>query len=165
MACVRRSTNRPKIMKTLKRFSTATGVALACLLGGSVRAQPAGPGGAGFPNLDPQQMQNVMQLVRNMDPAQLQEMMQQVQNLDPQQMQGAMQQLLTMDPQQMQKALEERSSAALRQEFGVESDAEWLRIDEKIKAVTKARAAVAADNAGATVRGGMRGGFGGGARR
>src|SRR3954464_10273375 len=115
-------------MNELKRFAALAGTGLSLFLVGPGRAQPPGAGGGGFPNVDPQQMQNMVQQFRNMDPAQLQEMMQQFQNMDPQQMRGAAQQLLTMDPQQIQKTLEERESAAIREEMGITTDAEWSPI-------------------------------------
>ena len=149
-------------MKNFKRLAGLTGAILALALGARALAQPPGFGGAGFPNVDPQQMQNIMQQLRTMDPQQMQDMMQQFQNMDPQQRQGAMQQFLTMDPQQMLKTMEDRTSAALREEMGVAGDADWSAIQERIKAVTKARAAVALDGASAMVMGGMRGGMGGG---
>ena len=153
-------------MNEFKRLTAVSSVMLTLVLLGSVRAQPPGPGGGGFPNVDPQQMQNMVQQFRNMDPAQLQEMMQQFQNMDPQQMRGAAQQLLTMDPQQIQKTLEERENASMREEMDVPGDSDWSRIQERIKAVTKARAAVSTDTMGMLVGvlgGGLRGGRGGGA--
>jgi hypothetical protein len=148
-------------MNESKRLAVL-GAGLIFFLAGTVSAQPpAGGGAGGFPNVDPQQMQNFVQQFRNMDPAQLQEMMQQFQNMDPQQMRGAAQQLLTMDPQQIQKTMEERQNASLREEMGVTNDGDWTRIQERIKAVTKAQAAVSVDATSALLAGGMVRGLGG----
>jgi hypothetical protein len=150
-----------KFMSQPKRFAAMTGVSLILLLGGRAVAQPPGFGGAGFPNIDPQQMQALRDQVSNMDPQQLQEMVQQFQSMDPQQMQATLQDFMTMDPQRMQKAMEQRTATSLRAELEVTDDAEWSALQEKIQAVTKARAAVAADTGGTVALGGLRGGLGG----
>jgi hypothetical protein len=149
-------------MNQPKRFATATRFALILLLGGRAVAQPAGFGGAGFPNIDPQQMQAMRDQALNMDPQQLQEMVQQFQSMNPQDMQATLQQFMTMDPQQIQKVMDERTAASLRVDLAVSDDAEWAALQEKIQAVTKARAAVAADVGGTMALGGLRGGVAGG---
>src|SRR5258708_5064515 len=121
-------------MKQLKLLAALTGVALALAPGGKALAQAQGPGG-----MDPQQMQTMLQ--------QFQNMLQSFQN---------------MDPQQMQNAMRQRVTNSLREQMGVTNDADWSVIEEKINAVTKARAAVMADGGGMPGLGGLRGGFGGG---
>lgn len=139
-------------MKRLKLLMAAVAAAFALLLGGKALAQPQG-GFGGFQNMDPQQMQSMMQLFQNTDPQILQDMRQQFQNMDPQQQQDMIQQFQNMDPQQMQDAIQQRVSATFREQMGVTNDTDWALIEEKISAVTKARAVVMADG------GGMRGGF------
>jgi hypothetical protein len=139
-------------MKRLQRLMGVSAAAFALLLGGKVLAQPQG----GFQNMDPQQMQSMMQAFQNMDPQILQDMRQQFMNMDPQQQQDLIQQFQNMDPQQMTDAIQQRASATFREQLGVTNDTDWSLIEEKINAVTKARAVVMADV------GGMRGGFGGG---
>ena len=148
--------------------------AFALSLGGTALAQPqdgggggfgGGPGGGGFggfQNMDPQQMQNMIQQFQNMDPQMLQNMRQQFMNMDPQQRQDMIQQFQSMDPQQMQTAIQERVNGSIREQMGVTNDDEWSLIQERINAVNKARAAVMADGGGMMGMGGMRGGFGGG---
>jgi len=67
-----------------------------------------------------------------------------------------------MDPQQIPGAIQERVNGSLREQMGVTNDDEWSLIQERINAVSKARAAVMADGGGMMGMGGMRGGFGGG---
>jgi hypothetical protein len=161
--CFRLTFTHSKFMNQPRRFAGVTGIALMLLLGGRAVAQPPGfGGGAGFPNIDPQQMQAMRDQVLNMDPQQLQEMVQQFQSMNPQDMQATLQQFMTMDPQQIQKTLDERTAASLRAELAVSDDTEWAALQEKIQAVTKARAAVAADLGGTVALGGLRGGLAGG---
>jgi hypothetical protein len=148
-------------MKKIKLLMAASAVVFALLLGGKVLAQPQG-GFGGFQNMDPQQMQSMMQAFQNIDPQTLQDMRQQFQNMDPQQQQDLIQQFQNMDPQQMQDAIQQRASATFREQMGVTNDTDWSLIEEKINAVTKARAAVMADGGGMMGMGGMRGAFGGG---
>ena len=115
---------------------------------------------AAFKNMDPQQIQNMVQMFQNMDPQMLQNMRQQFMNMDPQQQQDMIQQFQSMDPQQMQTAIQDRVNGSIREQLGVTNDDEWSLIQERINAVSKARAAVMADGGGIT-----RGGFGGGPRR
>src|SRR5436190_8176689 len=87
--------NHSKFMNSPKRFAAGTGIALMLLLGEPAMAQQQGFGGAGFPNIDPQQMQAMRDQVLNMDPQQLQEMVQQFQSMNPQDMQATLQQFMT----------------------------------------------------------------------
>ena len=139
--------------------------ALTLMLGGTALAQPQDGGGGGFggfQNMDPQQMQSMIQQFQNMDPQMLQNMRQQFMNMDPQQQQDMIQQFQNMDPQQIPGAIQERVNGSLREQMGVTNDDEWSLIQERINAVSKARAAVMADGGGMMGMGGMRGGFGGG---
>jgi hypothetical protein len=157
-------------MKKLQLLMAVAATAFVLSLGGTALAQPqdgggggfgGGPGGGGFggfQNMDPQQIQSMMQAFQNVDPQILQDMRQQFMNMDPQQQQDLIQQFQNMDPQQMQDAIQQRVSATFREQMGVTNDADWSLIEQKINAVTKARAAVMADV------GGMRGGFFGGGR-
>jgi hypothetical protein len=126
-----------------------------------------------FQNMDPQQQQAEIQQFRNLDPQLQQDVMQQVQNVVPQPQQNDMQQFQgmdpaefqNMDPQQMQDAIQQRVDESLREQMGVTNDADWSLIEEKINAVTKARAVVMADSGIGRMMGmgGMRGGrLGGG---
>ena len=141
-------------MKKIHLILAIGAAALTLSLGGKASAQPQGFGG--FQNMDPQQMQNMIQQFQNMDPQVLQNMRQQFMNMDPQQRQDMIQQFQNMDPQQIPGAIQERVNGSLREQMGVTNDDEWSLIQERINAVSKARAAVMADG------GGMRGGFGGG---
>jgi hypothetical protein len=118
--------------------------------------------------MDPQQQQAEIQKFRNLDPQLQQDVMQQVQNVVPQPQQNDMQQFQgmdsaefqNMDPQQMQDAIQQRVDESLREQMGVTNDADWSLIEEKINAVTKARAVVMADSGIGRMMGmgGMRGG-------
>lgn len=155
-------------MKKLKQLIVIAAAALTLSLGGKALGQPQGGfgGGAGggndFQNMDPQQMQAMMQVFQSMSPLQMQSLMQQFQNMDPQQRQDAIQQFQNMDPDQMQNAIQQRANDSLREQLGVTNDTEWALIEERITAVSKARAAMAAYGGGMMGMGGMRGGFGGG---
>jgi hypothetical protein len=147
-------------MKKLQLLTAVVAAAFAISLGGKALAQPQGFGGGGdFQNMDPQRMQAMMQVFQSMDPQQMQTLMQQFQNMDPQQRQDAIQQFQNMDPEQMQNAIQQRVNTSLREQLGVTNDTEWALIEQRIAAVSKARAAVAAYGGGMM---GMRGGFGGG---
>ena len=162
-------------MKRLKLLAAVAAIALAMLpaINGPAQAQGIDPQQIQnllqqaqnmqqmFQNMDPQQMQNLRQQFSGLDPQQQMEMMQQFTSMEPQQQQDMLQQLGNMDPQQMQNALRQRANGSLRELLGVTNDAEWLLIEEKINAVTKAQAAVAADGGGTTRQGGLRGNFGG----
>jgi hypothetical protein len=150
-------------MKKLKLLAAVAVAALALSLGGKALAQPQG-GFGGFQNMDPQQMQSMIQTFQNMDPQILQDMRQQFQNMDPQERQDLIQQFQNMDPQQMQDAIQQRVSASFREQMGVTNDTDWALIEEKINAETKAKAAVMADGGGMTGMVRMRGGFGGGSQ-
>jgi hypothetical protein len=145
-----------KKMHLLLAIGTA---ALTLSLGGKASAQPQGFGG--FQNMDPQQIQNMIQQFQNMDPQLLQNMRQQFMNMDPQQQQDMIQQFQNMDPQQIPNAIQERVNGSLREQMGVTNDDEWSLIQERINAVSKARVAVMAEGGGMMGMGGMRGGFGG----
>ncbi len=137
--------------------------AIALSLGGNALAQPQGFGGGGdFQNVDPARMQAMMQAFQSMSPMQMQTMMQQFQNMDPQQRQEAMLEFQNMDPEQIQNAIQQRVNLSLREQLRVTNDTEWTLIEQRIAAVSKARAAVAAYGGGMMGMGGMRGGFGGG---
>jgi Spy/CpxP family protein refolding chaperone len=122
-------------MKKTQLLIAIGAAALTLMLGGTALAQPQDGGGGGFGGF------------QNMDPQQQQDMIQQFQNMDPQQIPGAIQ---------------ERVNGSLREQMGVTNDDEWSLIQERINAVSKARAAVMADGGGMMGMGGMRGGFGGG---
>jgi hypothetical protein len=150
-------------MKKLQLLMAMVIAVIALSLGGKALAQPQGGFGGGggfgaFQNMDPQQMQNMMQMFQTMDPQMLQNMRQQFQNMDPQQQQDMIQQFQSMTPQQMQDAIQKRVDDSFREQMGVTNDTDWALIEEKINAVTKARSAVLADGVG------MRGGFFGGGR-
>ena len=166
-------------MKKLKLLAALAGAALALSPGGNARLQAQDAGGIDqqqiqnllqqaqnmrqmLQNMDPQQMQNMRQQFQGLDPQQQMEMMQQFTTMDPQQQQDMLQQLGNMDPQQMQNAMRQRATGSFRELMGVTNDADWLLIEEKINAVTKAQAAVAADGGGTTGLAAMRGNFGGG---
>jgi Ca2+-binding EF-hand superfamily protein len=164
-------------MKQLKLLAALAGVALALASAGKALAQ--GAGGMDqqqmqnliqqaqsmrqmFQNMDPQQMQNLRQQFQSLDPQQQMDMMQQFSSMDPQQQQDMLQSFQSMDPQQMQNAMRQRVTNSLREQMGVTNDADWSLIEERINAVTKAQAAVAADGGGMTGLGALRGNFGGG---
>ena len=152
-------------MKKTQLLIAIGAAALTLMLGGTALAQPQDGGGGGFggfQNMDPQQMQSMIQQFQNMDPQMLQNMRQQFMNMDPQQQQDMIQQFQNMDPQQIPGAIQERVNGSLREQMGVTNDDEWSLIQERINAVSKARAAVMADGGGMMGMGGMRGVFGGG---
>lgn len=130
-------------MEKIKLFAAIATAVATLLLGGKALAQPEGGFGS-FQNMDPQQMQSMMQQFQNMDPQILQDMRRQFQNMDPQEQQDMIQQFQDMDPQQMQDAIQQRVDDSFREQMGVTNDTDWSLIEEKINAVTKARAAVMA---------------------
>ena len=143
-------------MKKMKLFAvTATAIAMLSL-GGTALAQPQG--GGGLQNIDPQQIQGLIQQLQTITPQQMQSMAQQFQGMDPQQRQNMMQQFQT-DPSQIITTIQQTVNQSFRDQMGVTNDDEWAVIQERIAAVNKAKTAVSSDGGGLM---GMLGGFGGG---
>ena len=143
-------------MKTPKLFAIVAAAAATLSLCGTASAQPQG--GGGFPNIDPQQIQGLIQQFQSITPQQLQSMGQQFQNMDPQQRQNMMQQFQN-DPSQIITTIQQTVNQSFREQMGVTNDDEWAVIQERIAAVNKAKTAVSSDGGGLI---GMLGGFGGG---
>jgi hypothetical protein len=158
-------------MNKLKQLMAMTAAVLALSLDGKALAQTQA--GADNQNTEPQDFEQRVQQFQNMNPEQQQAALQQFQNVVPQPQQNDTQQFQgmdsaefqNMDPQQMQDAIQRRVDESLREQMGVTNDADWSLIEEKINAVTKARADVMADSGIGRMMGmgGMRGGrLGGG---
>ena len=143
-------------MKTLKLIAAIATAVATLLPGGTALAQPQG--GGGFQNIDPQQIQGLIQQLQTITPQQMQSMAQQFQGMDPQQRQNMMQQFQS-DPSQIITTIQQTVSQSFREQMGVTNDDEWAVIQERIAAVTKAKTAVSSDGGGLI---GMFGGYGGG---
>ena len=143
-------------MKKLKIFAVITTAVATLSLGGTASAQPQGAGG--FQNIDPQQIQGLIQQLQTITPQQMQSMAQQFQGMDPQQRQGMIQQFQA-DPSQIITTIQQTVNQSFREQMGVTNDDEWAVIQERIAAVNKAKTAVSSDGGGLM---GMLGGFGGG---
>jgi hypothetical protein len=146
-------------MKKMKLFAVIATAVATLALGGTASAQPQG--GGGFQNIDPQQIQGLIQQLQTITPQQVQSMAQQFQGMDPQQRQNMMQQFQA-DPSQIITTIQQTVNQSFREQMGVTNDDEWAVIQERIAAVNKAKTAVSSDGGGLM---GMFGGFGGGGGR